>query len=85
VVGVNTTLPATSATVPPIALPTAAIVSGLPSTSLSLPSSVPGVNVLAVSSAVVNPPSSAATGASFTAVTVTLTVPLAVPVPFDTV
>ena len=74
----NTTLPLLSATVPWLAPPTPVIDSALPSTSESLPSRVAGEITSGVSSAAVTE-SVVATGPSLTAVTLTLTVAVAVP------
>jgi hypothetical protein len=76
--GANTTLPPLNVTEPWVALPTLVIVSGLPSTSPSFPSSVAGAMISGVSSVAVTE-SLPAVGASLTAVTVTLTVAVAVP------
>ncbi|GJD54096.1 hypothetical protein OPKNFCMD_6877 [Methylobacterium crusticola] len=76
--GFSVTVPFATATVLPgltACPPIAVIASGLPSTSRSLPSTV---RVAGVSSTVVKP-SAAGTGASFTGVTVPVTVAVALP------
>ena len=82
--GVNVTMPAASATVPPLGAATAVTVSGPPSASVSLAARVAAGSASGVSSAVVTA-SATATGASGTGVTVTATVPVSVPAPSDTV
>src|SRR5215471_10557924 len=75
--GVKVTVPLPFKTaVPPKPLVTEKIDSDGPSTSVSLPRSCAAVNVTGVSSVADNGPSSCATGASFTAATLTVTVAL---------
>ena len=83
-VGVKVVTPAARATVPLAAPPTATMARVSPSTSVSPARSTASVNVTATSW-LVEPVSSSATGASLTAVTLTVTWPVAVSVPSVTV
>ena len=72
--GVKVTWPATNATLPLTALPTAVTVRVSPSMSVSLATRLAAVTTSAVSSAVVRPLSSTAAGGEFTApISLTLT------------